>query len=84
MLASVETHGGQKARREGRAPNPKKGREPGGEDDGAWEPVDFIPKHVKVWRLLALAQLTLKRVKGYWSELGRYLQHVKCRIKDLD
>ena len=54
------------------------------DDDGAWEPVDFIPKRVKDWRRLALAQLTLKRVKGYWSELGRYLQHVKARIKDLD
>ena len=54
------------------------------DDDGAWEPVDFIPKRVKDWRRLALAQLTLKRVKGFWSELGRYLQHVKARIKDLD
>ena len=37
-------------------------------EDGAWEPVDYIPKCVK----------------GYWSELGRYLQDAKARINDLD
>ena len=31
------------------------------------------------WKRIVKAAIVLKRVRGYWSELGRYLQWVKAR-----
>ena len=54
-------------------------------DDGAWEPVEIIgAKCAKDWQRLVVAQLALKRLKGYRSEIGRYLQHVKARTRELN
>ena len=34
------------------------------------------------WARIVQAAITLKRVRGYWHELGQYLQWVKKRGKD--
>ena len=39
-----------------------------------------LTKYEKAWKRLAVSAVALARVKSYWSELGRYLNHVKKRI----
>ena len=40
-----------------------------------------LTKYEKAWKRLAVSAVALDRVKSYWSELGRYLNHVKGRLR---
>ena len=40
-----------------------------------------LTKYEKAWKRLAVSAVALARVKSYWSELGRYLNHVKGRLR---
>ena len=40
-------------------------------------------KYAHVWERLVIGYVALKRLKGYWSELGNYLKHVKARLNCL-
>ena len=50
-----------------------------------WEPVEdeYSYRHAHVWERLIVGCVALKRLKGYWSELGNYLKHVKARLNCL-